>query len=136
MKLRRIVVFSFAALLLATGLWVVGGNMWAARKEEQYERAWIATFGSLEDLKKKYPKRDTNETAKKLEQLTSGTVFDLTPVVGAVEPEQMRRWTEWNRSQATVDFLLDQIAKPEASIDPPSEEAIRFLDEKRVALDA
>ena len=136
MKLRRIVVFSFAALLLATGLWVVGGNMWAARKEEQYERAWIATFGSLEDLKKKYPKRDTNETAKKLEQLTRGTVFDLTPVVGSVEPEEMGRWDEWNRSQGTVDYLLAQIARPEASIDPPSENVIRFLEEKRVILDA
>jgi len=32
-KLRRVVVFSLAALLLATGLWVVGGNAWTARLE-------------------------------------------------------------------------------------------------------
>jgi len=135
-KLRRVVVFSLAAVLLAAGLWVVGGNLWAARREGQCDRAWTATFGSLDDLKKKYPKRETNETAKRLEALTRGTVFDLTPVVGSVEPEEMRLPTEWNRSQDTVDFLLAQIAKPEASIDPPSEEAIRFLEEKRSALDA
>lgn len=136
MKLRRVVVFSLAALLLATGLWVVGGNAWAARREERCDLAWTATFGSLDDLKKKHPRRETNETAKRLEALTRGTVFELTPVVGAVEPKQMRRSTEWERSQGTVDFLSAQIAKPEASIDPPPEEAIRFLDEKRVALDA
>ncbi|HEX7615927.1 MAG TPA: hypothetical protein VF554_11715, partial [Thermoanaerobaculia bacterium] len=136
MKLRRVVVFSLAALLLATGLWVVGGNAWAARREEQSNRAWTATFGSLDDLKKKYPKRETNETAKKLEALTRGTVFDLTPVVESIEPEEMRRSTEWKRSQSAVDFLLAQIAKPEASIDPPPGEAIRFLEEKSSALDA
>jgi hypothetical protein len=135
-KLRRVVVFSLAAVLLAAGLWVVGGNLWAARREDQCDRAWTATFGSLDDLKKKYPKRETNETAKKLEELTRGTVFDLTPVVRAIEPEEMRLGAEWNRSQETVDFLSAQIAKPEASIDPPSEGAIRFLEEKRVALDA
>src|SRR5664279_154334 len=110
--------------------------MWALRREDQCDRAWTATFGSLEDLKKKYPKRETNETAKKLEALTRGTVFDLTPVVGSVEPEQMSRWTEWKRSQGTVDFLSAQIAKPEASIDAPSEEVSRFLEGKRVNLDA
>jgi len=70
---------ALAALLLAAGLWLVGGNMWAARREEQSDRAWTATFGSLDDLKKKYPKRETNETAKKLEQPSRGTVFDLKP---------------------------------------------------------
>ena len=73
---------------------------------------------------------------ERLEALTRGTVFDLTPVVAAIEPEEMRRSTEWKRSQDTVDFLLAQIAKPEASIDPPPEEAIRFLEEKSSALDA
>jgi hypothetical protein len=135
-KLRRVVVFSLAAVLLAAGLWVVGGNMWAARREEQCDRAWTATFGSLDDLKKKYPKRRTNETAKKLEQLTSGTVFDLTPVIGSVDSTGKRLGTEWNRSQSAVDYLLAQFAKPEASIDPPPEETIRFLNERRVALDA
>jgi hypothetical protein len=68
-KLRRVVVFSLAAVFLATGLWVVGGNAWAARREERCDRAWTAAFGSLDDLKKKYPKRETNETAKRLEAL-------------------------------------------------------------------
>jgi hypothetical protein len=134
-KLRR-VYSSLAALLLLTALWVVGGNMWAARREEQCDRAWTATFGSIDDLKKKYPTRETNQTAKKLEELTRGTVFDVTPVVGSREPEEMRHNSEWNRSQAMFEFLMAQVAKPEASIDPPSEDAIRFLDEKRVALDA
>lgn len=136
MKVRRVVVFSLAAVFLATGVWVVGGNTRAARREEQCDRAWTAAFGSLDDLKKKYPKREANETAKKLEALTRGTVFDLTPVVGSVEPKEMRRFSEWERSQGMFEFLMAQIAKPEASIDSPPEEAIRFLEEKRVAVDA
>jgi hypothetical protein len=135
-KLRRVVVFSLGALLLATGLWVVGGNAWAARREQQRDRAWTAAFGSLDDLKKKYPAREMNETAKQLVELTRGTVFDLTPVVGYLEPEEMRLGTEWKRSQGMFEFLMAQVAKPEASIDPPSEEAIRFLEEKSLNLDA
>jgi hypothetical protein len=134
-KARRVVVFSLAALLLLAVVWVVGGNMWAAHREERCDRAWTATFGSLEDLKKKYPTRATNETAMKLEELTRGTVFDLTPVVGSVERGR-HPGSGWNRSQGAVDFLLAQIAKPEAAIDPPGEEAIRFLEEKRAVVDA
>ncbi len=136
MKVWRVVVPSIAVVLLATGLWVVGGNAWATRREERCDLAWTATFGSLDDLKKKYPKREANETAKHLEELARGTVFDLTPVVGSIGPEDMGLGAEWNRSQETVDFLLAQIAKPEASIDPPPENVIRFLEEKRVILDA
>jgi hypothetical protein len=134
-KLRR-VFLSLATLLLLAALWIVGGNMWAARREEQSDRAWTATFGSLEDLKKKFPKRETNEAAKRLEGLTRGTVFDLTPVVGSIEPEEMRHNTDWNRSQAMFEFLMAEVARPEASIDPPPEEAVRFLEEKRASIDA
>lgn len=132
LRIASAVVVGAAAL---AGAWVVGGNAWAGRREEQCDRAWTATFGSLEDLKKKYPTRGTNETARKLEQLTRGTVFDLTPVVGAVERGR-RPGGGWNRSRGAVDFLLAQIAKAEDSIDPPGEEAIRFLEEKRVAVNA
>ena len=136
MKLRRVVVYSLTAVLLATGMWLVGGNMWAARREEQSDRAWTATFGSLDDLKKKYPTRGTNETAMRLEQVTHGTVFDLTPAVGSVQSRGGHLGAEWNRSQGAVDFLVAQIAKPEASIDPPANEATGFLEEKRAVVDA
>lgn len=132
----RIVAAVLAAVAALAGVWIVGGNAWATRREAQCDRAWTATFGSLDDLKKKYPTRMTNETARRLEELTRGTVFDLTPVVGSVETKESRHGDDWNRSQGAVDFLLAQIAKPEASIDPPGEEAIRFLEEKRAVVDA
>lgn len=131
----RLVAAVVAALAALAGVWIVVGNALASRRERETDRAWTATFGSLDDLKKKYPTRATNETAMKLEELTRGTVFDLTPVVGSVERGR-HPGSGWNRSQGAVDFLLAQIAKPEASIDPPGEEAIRFLEEKRVAVDA
>ncbi len=124
-----------AAVAALAGVWIVGGNAYAAKRERETDRAWTATFGSLDDLKKKYPTRATNETAMKLEELTRGTVFDLTPVVGSVERGR-HPGSGWNRSQGAVDFLLAQIAKPEAAIDPPGEEAIRFLEEKRAVVDA
>jgi hypothetical protein len=131
----RLAAAVLAALAALAGVWIVGGNAWATHREAQCDRAWTATFGSVDDLKKKYPTRVTNETAKRLVELTRGTVFDLTPVVGPLEPEGMRRSAEWNRSQSAVDYLQAQAAKAEAAIDPPPEETVRFLDERRAALD-
>jgi hypothetical protein len=136
-KLRRGVVSLLAALLLLTALWIVGGNMWAARREERCDRAWTATFGSLDDLKKKYPKRETNETAKRVEVLAKDLGLDLAPserTAGGVP----RRLTpvEEKRGQAILDYTSAEIIKPEASIDAPPEEISRFFEEKSVGLDA
>ncbi len=136
MKLRRVVVLSLAAVFLATGLWLVGGNMWAARREEQCDLAWTAAFGSLDDLKKKYPKRETNEAAKQVEELSKVLGFDLAPSVRTVGtmPRPLAP-AEAKRGQALLDYISTQISKPEASIDAPPEEVTRFLEEKRVNLD-
>jgi hypothetical protein len=137
MKWKKVLVVSFAATALILALWLVGGNAWAARREEQCDREWTATFGSLEDVKKKYPKHGTNETAKQLETLTRGSAFDLTPVVRAQEPRRHHLDAEWKKkSQGVFDFVSAQIARPEASIELPAGEVVRFLDEKRVTLDA
>jgi len=136
-KVRRVVIVSLAALLLLTALWVVGGNAWAARREEQCDRAWTATLGSLDDLKKKYPKRETNETAKKLEALSKDLGFDLAPAVRAAGSVS-RRLTpaEEKRGQTINDYVSAQISRPDASIDVPPEELSRFFEQKKVALDA
>jgi hypothetical protein len=136
-KLRRVVVLSLAAAFLATGLWVVGGNMWAARREERCDRAWTATFGGLDDLKKKYPKRETNEAAKQVEELSKVLGFDLAPSVRTVGtmPRPLAP-AEAKRGQALLDYISVQISKPEASIEAPPEEVTRFLEEKRADLDA
>jgi hypothetical protein len=136
MKLRRVVVLSLAAVFLATGLWLVGGNMWAARREEQCDLAWTAAFGSLDDLKKKYPKRETNEAAKQVEELSKVLGFDLAPSVRTVGtmPRPLAP-AEAKRGQALLDYISTQISKPEASIDAPPEELTRFLEEKRGTLE-
>lgn len=85
MRLRHAAVLSVSAAFLAACVWIMGGDAWAARREGRSEFAWTAAFGRLEDLKKKYPKVETNETAKRLAELTRGTVFDLTPVAGPLE---------------------------------------------------
>ena len=137
MKLRRAVAFSVAAALLASGLWVVGGKMWAARAEERCDKEWTAIFESLDDLEKKHPKRETNETAKKLEALTRGSSFDLTSDVR--RPGSPRRGVppaEARSNQAILDYAVAEITKGEAVVDPPPEDIARFFEEKRTQLDA
>jgi hypothetical protein len=135
-KVRRVVVFSLTALILLTAVWVVGGNAWAAHREEQCDPAWTTEFGSLDDLKKKYPKRETNETAK-LEILAKDLGLDLAPA-GRTPGSVPRRLTpaDEKRGQVINDYISVQISKPEASIDAPPEEISRFFEEKRVGLDA
>ncbi len=135
MKLRRVALLSLLAALLVAGMWISGGDAWAARRELKCEKEWATTFGSFEDLKKKYPKRETNETAKKLQELTHGSAFDLTSSVRmsrthfpSLPPEK--------GSQAILDYLSAENTKEEASIDLPPENVARFFDENRTQLAA
>lgn len=121
---------------LAACVWIMGGDAWAARREGRSEFAWNAAFGPLEDLKKKYPKLETNETAKRLEELAKALGFDLAPAVRtAGAAPRPRTPAEERRAQATGDFLSAQIGQSESSIEEPPEELTRFIEEKRVALD-
>lgn len=136
MKLRHVAVLSVSAAFLSACVWIMGGDAWAARREGRSEFTWNAAFGPLEDLKKKYPKLETNETAKRLEELAKALGFDLAPTVRtAGAAPRPRTPAEERRAQATGDFLSAQIERSEAPIEEPPEELTRFLEEKRVGLD-
>jgi hypothetical protein len=114
----------------------MGGDAWAARREGRSEFAWTAAFGRLEDLKRKYPKIETNETAKRLEELAKALGFDLAPVVRtAGAAPRPRPPAEERTAQTTSDYISAQICRSEASIDAPPEELTRFLEEKRGTLE-
>ncbi len=138
MRPRYVAVLSGSAAFLAACVWIMGGDAWAARREGRSEFAWNAAFGRLEELTKKYPKVETNETAKRLEVLAKapGFDFDLAPAVRtAGSPPRRRPPVEERMAQVTGDFLSAQIGQPEASIEEPPEELTRFIEEKRDGLD-
>lgn len=137
MKLRRVAVFSLAAVFLVTGMWISGGDALAARRETRCEKEWTATFGSLKDLQKKYPKRERNETAKKLEELTRGSVFDLTPALRTLA-DTVRLPVppaEEKKTQAIFDYVLAEITKERAGLDAPPPDVAQFSEETRTRLD-
>jgi hypothetical protein len=79
MKASRLAVIGLAVAGVAALLWVVGGNAFARHREKQAEKAWVQSFGTLQDLLSRYPKTATNETARRLEDLAKPLGLDLTP---------------------------------------------------------
>ncbi len=55
-----------ASLLI---LWVVVGNAWAGKRERDARDRWEKDFGTLDELLKKYPKTERNDSALKVETM-------------------------------------------------------------------
>ena len=127
---RKVLKISVAALAVAVCLvllWPAAGGAYASRKQRQVENAWVGSFGTLQDLLKRYPKSNTNETARRLEELVKPLGLDLTPKDREViihEPVS-RDSESW---KAVSEYLTAQLQKPEATIDPPPQEVGRFLN--------
>src|SRR5215470_8690069 len=118
---RKVLKISVAALAVAVCLvllWPAAGGAYASRRQRQVENAWVGSFGTLQDLLKRYPKSNTNETARRLEELVKPLGLDLTPKDREViihEPVS-RDSESW---KAVSEYLTAQLQKPEATIDPP-----------------
>lgn len=131
-----------AAMGAAVVLWLVGGNAFAHYRERQEEQAWAQSFGTLQDLLKRYPKTHTNETARRLEHLARPLGLDLTPrkpdalVARNVSSAKVSETLAERLRRAASRYLTEQLEKPGASIAPPPEELGRFFATQAQDLDA
>jgi hypothetical protein len=129
MKAWRIVVVALTLGVCLVLLWPALGGAYASHKQRQVENAWVGSFGSLQDLLKKYPKSTTNDTAHRLEELVKPLGLDLTPK----DPEAVTN--EITRGSSSADkewpvlspYLSSQLEKPDAAIDALPADLDRFL---------
>ncbi len=79
MKSFRLAAIGLAVVGAAALLWLLGGSAFARYRERQTERAWVQSFGTLQDLLKRYPRTATNDTARRLKPLVKPLELDLIP---------------------------------------------------------
>jgi hypothetical protein len=133
MKLLRLAAIGLAVVGAAALFWLLGGNAFARYRERQTERAWVQSFGTLQDLLIRYPKTVTNDTARRLEHLVRPFDLDLTPktsdslVAEAVSTTNAPGREALRPLQAAARYLTAQLERPEASIDPPQREVKDFF---------
>ena len=136
MKWRTVLGALAAAAAVGLVMWLVVGNDVANRRLIDADRAWAATFGSLEDFQKKYPKIETNEVAKRVEELAKAAGYDLqekaAPASGASQTP-----AEKARSDARVamaEWSQAQLKRPDPSLEAPPQAARAFLQERSKSL--
>ncbi|MGB7272718.1 MAG: hypothetical protein WBC69_05435, partial [Geitlerinemataceae cyanobacterium] len=118
-------------------VWIVGGNYIASQQEKEIERD-LAAFA------RRFPKTEPNDSALKLAALVaklglnSGVIYD--PVesksksLGDFTPSEVDRKAFEDIQEELGDYLGVQIAKPNDTIDPPSEKLRRYLASKQTVL--
>lgn len=100
---------SIAGLLT---LWLVGGNLWAAQREQSTQKNWIA-------FKQQFPVKSANTSAQKLDQLATKlglpSLVIQPPFTTAADtvPKSYRQFEQFSTYNSA------QISKPNNTIDSP-----------------
>ena len=132
MKILKVLGVGLAALAAIALLWFFGGPMLARSREAEAERAWVQSFGTFEELLKRYPRTATNDTTRQLAQLAKRLGLDL----GAKTPDAQSslavstkpRQDEFAEGRHSVsEFLMVELRKPEADVAPVPPRARDFL---------
>ncbi len=132
MRWKRAAGWAAAALLVVAVLWFAGVGVWATRRLAEADRKWAATFGSLEDLRKKYPKVETNEVAKRVEELAKAAGFDLRatgPPTSGLSQSPADKAAADGR-EAVSEWINTQLERPDPSLESPPQAARDFLQER------
>ncbi len=131
----------FAAAVLAAvaalaGVWIVGGNAWAARREAAAELAFEGTFGSRAALEAKYAVAGSNAEAQRVEELAKAVGFDLSPHVRAPRIVEAGDGFSEKERAAVNDYVTAQLVRTDDSVSAPSPEVVAVLDGRRAPLTA
>ncbi|MBP0018832.1 MAG: hypothetical protein J7647_14950 [Cyanobacteria bacterium SBLK] len=136
LKILRWSILSCAVLL---AIWVVGGNWLADRQAKEIEEA-------IAQLQARYPNRDTNDSALKLQALTArlglfpvaidtrtSAYFKAYPPFTPSEEESR----EWKNIRSELErYLNEQLFQNKETIEPPPESLQRYLQNNARDLEA
>jgi hypothetical protein len=108
---------SIAGLLT---LWLVGGNLWAAQREQSTQKNWIA-------FKQKFPAKSANTSAQTLEKLATklglpALVIPPSSTADDTMPKNHRQFEQFSTYNKT------QIFRPDSTIDSPPEPLKAYYD--------
>jgi hypothetical protein len=120
LKKTAIVGGSVASLLT---LWLIGGNLLAAQREKTTQKDWT-------ELTKRFPAKASNTSAKELDRLVAK--LGLPPLIvqeGAFLTASLHP-AEDKKLRNFAEYLKEQIAKPNHSIDTPTPDLQQYYDKR------
>ncbi|MDQ7006822.1 MAG: hypothetical protein Q9Q40_06285 [Acidobacteriota bacterium] len=119
-------------LIVAYGLLVVVSH----RVDEQARRRWVAAGGSLEELVRRYPSRETNALAGQVEAVAAGMGLRLRPnwEQGGVVPAAPAAAGWASVRELLGDALAATLQRDHPRIDPLPREVAAYLDRQAGAL--
>jgi hypothetical protein len=136
MRWKRAAGWATVALIVVALLWFGGVGLWASRRCAEADRGWAASFGSLEDFRKKYPTVETNAAARRVDELAKAAGYDLqekaAPPSGASQTPAEKARSD--ARAATADWSQAQLQRPDASLESPPEAARALLQERSKSL--
>jgi hypothetical protein len=111
---------SVASLLT---LWLIGGNLLAAQREKTTQKAWT-------EFTQEFPEKSSNASAKELDRLVAK--LGLPPLVvqegsfltASLHPAEEKKFRNF------AEYLNEQIAKPNNSIDAPTPDLKQYYDKR------
>ncbi len=133
MRPTRIAVASLAAVVALGGVWIVGGNAYATRREREAAQMLEKTFGPRAALVAKYAAAGTNAEARDAERLARAVGYDLSPRVRGSRSGSTAGFSEKERA-AISDYVTAKLVRPDESVGAPSPEVATLLGRHRAAL--
>lgn len=114
------------------------GGVFADRKRSRMLGAWADTLGSFERFLERYPEREANESALRVEELSAALGIDLAPRGAEDRPRPAGAAAESYKQakRAVNDYADDQLESATSSVGPPPEAAVLFLREQTETLGA
>jgi hypothetical protein len=116
--------------------WIVGGRMLAQRWEREADRAWAALGSPMTSFAARFPKRPSNEAARRLDPIASGLGIVVAPV-GAASPKKPMaansKAFEAIRKEMG-DWFEAQLANASDRVEEPPERVSSFLSEQATGL--
>lgn len=137
-KERRWVITSAVALAAVILAGYLAMRAISSGRAAQVAVSWDETIGSMEDVLERYPRREANDEARRLERLSAAIGVDLATrsAEGRDRPDPPRA-AELDRIKPSLgSYLKQQLEKPERRIDPPPPDLERFLEARAADLDA
>ncbi len=116
-------VFSFFLFISAIGSWSVN----------RASRGWDQTFGTPDEIYERYPSREPNAGALKIEALTVPLGIDIATRsrAGRDRPTKEQSGPYRALKPAIGNYLKVQLRRPHRNLDPPAENLAAFLREHR-----
>jgi hypothetical protein len=132
-------IFYMAATVIPLTIAVYAGVEIAARRAmEDARQLWDPKLGTEEQLRDRYPHREANAAALRVEQLAMPLGIRMAPrsFLDRAEPTKQQLQAQQQIKTPLWTYVDGELQRPDLTVQPPPADVRDFLDAHRVEIDA